>query len=143
MSFVLDNSVAMRWFFGDGSQKDLEYSLAVLSQITVSRVLVPCAWSLEVANVIACAETRGLVAEARSAEFIQLLSEMDFIEDGIESPLVFANVLSVARRYGLSAYGASYLELAMREGAELATLDAELTRAASQAGVTRFQPQVN
>lgn len=138
MSFVLDNSVVMRWFFGDGSQKDLEYSLAVLEQVPLSRVMVPAVWSLEVTNVIVRAETKGLVSEARSAEFVRLLADMDIKEETIESSLVFVNVLSVARRYSLSTYDASYLELAMREGVELATLDAELIRAASQAGVSQF-----
>lgn len=138
MSFVLDNSVTMRWFFGDGSQKDLEYALAVLDQIPDSGVLVPSIWSLEAANVMARAEAKGLVSEARSTEFVQLLSSMEISEDSIESSRVFISVLSIARRYDLSAYDASYLELAMREGAELATLDADLIRAASQAGVYRL-----
>lgn len=86
-------------------------------------------------------EARGLVPEARSAEFIQLLSGMDISEDDIESSRVFADVLSVARRYVLSTYDASYLELAMREGSDITTLDTELIRAASQAGVRRFLSQ--
>ncbi|NNN18763.1 MAG: type II toxin-antitoxin system VapC family toxin [Acidimicrobiaceae bacterium] len=141
MSFVLDNSVVMRWFFGDGSQKDLEYSLAVLEQVPLSRVMVPAVWSLEVTNVIVRAETKGLVSEARSAEFVRLLADMDIKEETIESSLVFGNVLSIARRYSISTYDASYLELAMRNGVELATLDVDLIRAANQAGVSQFLSQ--
>ena len=131
----------MRWFFGDGSQKDLEYSLAVLEQVPLSRVMVPAVWSLEVTNVIVRAETKGLVSEARSAEFVRLLADMDIKEETIESSLVFGNVLSIARRYSISTYDASYLELAMRNGVELATLDVDLIRAANQAGVSQFLSQ--
>ncbi|MEK7753053.1 MAG: type II toxin-antitoxin system VapC family toxin, partial [Acidobacteriota bacterium] len=43
--------------------------------------------------------------------------------------------LSLARRYALSAYDAAYLELALREGLPLATLDSALRKAARKTGV--------
>lgn len=49
-----------------------------------------------------------------------------------------AGILQLARRYDLSSYGASYLELAMREDLPLATLDEDLRRAAKRAGVKQF-----
>ncbi len=33
MKFVLDDSVTMRWFFGDGKQSDLAYAAIVLDRI--------------------------------------------------------------------------------------------------------------
>ncbi len=44
-------------------------------------------------------------------------------------------VLPLARAYQLSAYDAAYLELAIREGLPLATLDDGLRQAARAAGV--------
>ena len=44
-------------------------------------------------------------------------------------------VLRLARRHGLTAYDAIYLELASRERRALATLDKRLRRAAKAAGV--------
>ena len=44
-------------------------------------------------------------------------------------------ILPLARTYHLSAYDAAYLELAIREGLPLATLDDNLRRAAAGAGV--------
>lgn len=44
-------------------------------------------------------------------------------------------VLSLARRFKLSAYDATYLELALRLGLPLATLDRTLKAAAKGAGV--------
>ena len=43
--------------------------------------------------------------------------------------------MNLARRYRLSAYDAAYLELALRTGLPLATLDAGLAKAAATAGV--------
>ena len=53
-------------------------------------------------------------------------------------PQALASTLDLARRYHLSAYDASYLELALRAGLPLATLDADLAKAARKAGVKRF-----
>jgi predicted nucleic acid-binding protein len=47
-------------------------------------------------------------------------------------------ILSVARAYGLTSYGASYIELAIRTGREMATFDRRLTQAARAAGVKVF-----
>jgi predicted nucleic acid-binding protein len=46
-----------------------------------------------------------------------------------------ADVLDLARSEGLSSYDASYLDLAIREHAALATLDERLRQAANLRGV--------
>ena len=46
-----------------------------------------------------------------------------------------SDILFLARQYSLSTYDASYLDLAMREGLPLATLDKSLQRAAAQCEV--------
>jgi predicted nucleic acid-binding protein len=45
------------------------------------------------------------------------------------------SVLALAETHGLSSYDAAYLELALRTGLPLATLDADLAHAARAAGV--------
>jgi predicted nucleic acid-binding protein len=54
---------------------------------------------------------------------------------------VLSETLQLARRYRLSSYDASYLELALRTGLPLATLDEDLHRAAEKAGVKHFRPK--
>jgi predicted nucleic acid-binding protein len=49
-------------------------------------------------------------------------------------------VLSLARTHNLSAYDAAYLELALRRGLSLASLDANLKTAAKAAGVAEYKP---
>jgi predicted nucleic acid-binding protein len=46
-----------------------------------------------------------------------------------------ARLLALARRHGLTVYDAAYLELALREGLDLATLDTELADAARAEGM--------
>ena len=138
MSFVLDNSVTMRWFFGDGKPQDLAYAGRVLDAMQDVKALVPMTWGLEVANVIAKAEEKALVTEARSGAFLEMLEDVDIEVDTATFAHALSDTLQLARRYQLSAYDASYLELALRTGLPLATLDEDLQKAARKAGVKKF-----
>jgi predicted nucleic acid-binding protein len=136
--FVLDNSVTMRWLFGDRSPSDQAYAKQVLASIADASVVVPGVWSLEVANVIARAEKKFGLTEARSAEFAHALQQMHIQIDPVTSAHALGDTLHLARRYNLSAYDAAYLELALREGLPLATLDEGLVKALKKAGAKRF-----
>jgi len=139
VSFVLDNSVTMRWFFGDGKPSELTLAAKVLDALRTDNAIVPVTWALEVANVIARAEAKALVTEARSGEFLELLEGVSIEADAGTFAHARSGTLQLARRYRLSAYDASYLELALRRGLPLATLDVELLKAAKKAGVKRFR----
>ena len=138
MNFVLDNSVTMRWFFGDGKLQELAYATDVLDAMAEASALVPVTWGLEVANVLAIAEAKGLVTEARSGAFLEMLDGVDIEVDEETFSHALSDTLQLARRYRLSAYDASYLELALREGLSIATLDGDLRKAAKKAGVKRL-----
>jgi len=138
VSFVLDNSVTMRWFFGDGKLQALVYAGKVLDAMKNARARVPATWGLEVANVIAKAEAKGWVTEARSEMFLEMLEGVDIEVDAATFSHALSHTLQLARRYKLSAYDASYLELALRLGLPLATLDEDLQKAAKKTGVKRF-----
>jgi predicted nucleic acid-binding protein len=128
----------MRWFFGDGKPQELHYAAKVLDAMQEAEAIVPMTWGLEVANVIAKAEEKGLVTEARSGAFLEMLEGMDIEVDVATFVHALSDTLQLARRYKLSAYDASYLELALRLGMPLATLDEDLQRAANKAGVKKF-----
>jgi PIN domain len=49
-----------------------------------------------------------------------------------------ARILALARRHGLSSYDATYLELAQRLGAALASFDRQLNQAARAIGVALY-----
>lgn len=140
MNFVLDASVTMCWLFLDGKPVERSYALKVLSAMEQAQTsaLVPVTWALEVSNVIARAETKGLVTEAQSEAFVEMLKGVEIVADPTTFSRALSDTLQVARRYRLSAYDASYLELAMRQGLALATLDQALQKAAKSAGVKRF-----
>jgi predicted nucleic acid-binding protein len=139
VSFVLDTSVTMRWFFGDGKPAELAFAARVLDALRTDTAIVPVTWGLEVANVMARAEARALVTEARSGEFLELLDGVSIEVDAATFTHARSTTLQLARRHKLSAYDASYLELALRRGLPLATLDEDLQKAAKKAGVRRFR----
>lgn len=128
----------MRWFFGDGRPKELDYANTVLDAINSQNAIAPATWGLEVANVIVRAEAKDLVTEARSGAFLEMLDGLDIEIDAATFAHALSDTLQLARRYRLSAYDASYLELAMRLGIPLATLDENLQKAAKKAGVKLF-----
>jgi predicted nucleic acid-binding protein len=139
MQFVLDNSVTMRWLFGDGSPDDVAYADHILERLgdEGAIALVPTIWALEAGNVIARAEVHGLLDEARSTEFLSLLKHMAIRPDPETFDQALDHTLYLAREHQLSTYDAAYLELALRKGLPLATLDNNLARAASAAGIPR------
>lgn len=140
MSFVLDNSVAMCWLLNDGPAADVAYALKVLDALRNDVAVVPGLWALEAANVVAKVEAKGLVTEARTQAFVAALLRLNIATDNGTANHALGETLNLARRYKLSAYDAAYLELALREGLPLATLDADLLKAAKKAGVKRFEP---
>ena len=82
-------------------------------------------------------ERRERILPAESARFLTLLREMPIeIEETYFSGLT--GLASLARGYGLSAYDAAYLDVAIRRGIPLATRDRSLREAARRSGVAVF-----
>lgn len=130
--FVLDCSVGMTWCFGDETNP---YSEAVLQDLADTGAVVPSIWLLEMANVLLVAERRKRISKAQSRRFVELLQALPIAVDDVSAARAWDGLLSLAREQQLSAYDAAYLELAMREGLPIATLDAALRKAAKRCGV--------
>jgi predicted nucleic acid-binding protein len=81
-------------------------------------------------------ERKRRITPARASEFIALIGGLPIVIDEQTANLALNTALDLARSEGLSAYDASYLELAMRRGVPLATKDEDLARAARHVGVT-------
>ncbi len=62
------------------------------------------------------------------------------IDRGIAPEFLAQTTLTVGLAHRLSAYDASYLELAMRRGMPIATQDQKLVKAAADTGVHVLQP---
>jgi predicted nucleic acid-binding protein len=140
--FVLDASVTLSWLLKDTAAREEAYPLAVLNALRAvgTTAVVPTTWGLEIANVIARSEAKDLVTAAQSGSFIALLEGISIDVDVETFTHVLSDTLQLSRRYRLSSYDASYLELALRSGSPMATLDEDLRRATTKAGVKLFKP---
>lgn len=141
MNFVLDASVALSWLLEDaGAGQAYADGIFEVLKRPSAQAHVPVTWGLEIANVIAKGEARGFLLENRTQAFLSALAAAGILCDSHTSAAALTETLQLCRRYRLSSYDASYLELALRHGLPLATLDEELRRAATKAGVKIFRP---
>jgi len=131
-SFVVDNSVVMSWCFKDETN---QYADDVLDCLFEATAFVPSVWPLEVLNVLLVAERKKRLGEADSVRFITLLSQLPIIVEHERSERTMKDLLAFARSNSLSSYDASYLDLSMRKGIPIATLDNRLIAAARKTDV--------
>lgn len=136
--FVLDNSVSMRWLMPSLKLEDQQYADTVLKSMANSNALVPNLWRLEVANVLLAAEKRQQISSAASDLFVRQLLQLSISSDLQTANRVFSDTFLLARENHLSSYDAAYLELALREGLPIASLDKDLLKAASKLGVLLY-----
>lgn len=133
---VVDASVALAWAFPDEAS---DYAEKVLIALNGRTILVPALWAIEITNAVLVAERRKRVAQPEVRRFVELLRELTVMMDSQGVAESVSNVLPLGRQYGLSAYDAAYLDVAMRNGAPLATLDGGLRKAGRKAGVEIFR----
>lgn len=129
---VIDASVALCRCFPD---KRSTYADKILGELGEKQALVPSLWAIELANSLLVSERRKRLTVADIANFLDILKDLPVDTDDESAPRALSDTWPLARRLGLSTYDACYLELAMREGLPLATLDAQMKRAARAAGV--------
>jgi len=133
---VVDASVALAWALHDESSA---YGEAVLAVVEQDGLQVPEFWARGIANGLAVAYLRKRITSGDEKAFLAALSHLS-IEVEESSPLtVIRDGTAAAVRYGLTAYDAAYVDLALRERLVLATLDGQMRKAAEQAGIMIFR----
>lgn len=131
---VLDASIALSWLLPDEAS---EASVSVQSELVkADGVWVAAHWRLEVANSLCLAERRKRLDAAGIAQAVALFTRIPVLVDPETNEHASAETLSLARQHTLSVYDAAYLELALRRGAVLASLDEPLRLVAKNLGVT-------
>jgi predicted nucleic acid-binding protein len=136
--FVLDASVALTWFFED---EFTPYADEVAILMLQNQAIAPIIWPLEIANAMLTAVRRGRFPESRVPSMMYALRRLPIKVELDVSPMELAQAAAtLGLPHRLSAYDASYLELALRRGVPLATQDRQLRDAAVAAGVQVFQP---
>ncbi|MDR3383001.1 type II toxin-antitoxin system VapC family toxin [Cupriavidus basilensis] len=138
MTLVLDASMALAWLFERADPIQAECADKVLSALTSYEVVVPPLWHVETANALLVAERRKVVTEAQVADFVSKLGSLPITTDSAAPAERREVVMALAREHRLTAYDATYLDLALRNGAALATFDGALASAMRNAGGVVF-----
>ena len=81
------------------------------------------------------ASKRGRISSSDITVCLNLLLALPIRIDENSHERVWHETIRLAQRHSLTAYDASYLELAARKNAELATLDKAMRKAASNMGI--------
>ena len=130
---VIDGSVAVSWFL---KHEQSDYAQQVREKIPGAEVVcVPAHWMLEVTNALLVAERRKRIEAASVNHAVGILRQMPIRTDSETDDQAGRQTLELACEHNLSIYDAAYLELALRLGANLASLDQPLKAAANKRGV--------
>lgn len=132
---VLDASFTFQWLLEDEASPEGD---AALEAIRLGGARVPALWPIEITNVLGVCERRGRLTTDGVADALALLQPLPL---DVAEPSTLAEagtILDLMRTHRLTAYDATYLELAMRLQLPLATKDHELIAAAPVVGVPLF-----
>lgn len=138
MMLVLDASMALAWIFARPTPAEQDCADRALQSLHGAVARVPAIWQAEVANGLLVGERRHVVTATQTSDYLRRLDQLVILADTAEGAAHRDAVLRIARQYDLSAYDASYLELALRLSAPLATFDRKLAGAAHAAGGAVF-----
>ncbi len=128
----------MRWLLSSQKLTDQLYAESVLQSLNDAEANVPRLWHWEATNVLLEEEKRKELTYGEVERFIAQLEGLPIQLDALTAYQAFNRTLGLARAYKLSSYDAAYLQLALREGLPLATLDKDLKKAAKQADVLLY-----
>lgn len=131
---VIDSSAALSWVLKDEQGE----GLTLLERMADESAIVPVHWVLEVTNALRMAVQRGRLQHGDRQAVIEQLMSLSVTVDVETVVRGWSEIPALADRYALTTYDASYLELALRADAPLATLDKDLARAARAAKVPLF-----
>jgi len=135
MAVVFDCSVTLAWFLKDERTSFTDTALELLES---TECWVPFLWRLEFPNALLMAERRRRVGREQRLEILENAAQLSLRTDQTLPDIL--ELSSLAERRGLTVYDASYLELALRSGSDLITLDEDLAAAAVGEGVAVHSP---
>lgn len=138
MKLVLDASMALAWIFEREKPQEAACADNVLSAVASVKTTVPPLWHTELINALLVGERRRVVSEAQVIDYLNRLSELPVITDDAAPTARRDAVMALARAYLLTAYDATYLDLALRTNSVLATFDSKLANAMRSVGGAVF-----
>jgi predicted nucleic acid-binding protein len=134
MKLVIDASMTLAWLFERSKKEEALCADRALLAIADTETRIPSLWHTEVANALLIGERRKIVTEAQVIDYLDRVFYLPLITDDVTPASRRDRVMALAREHGLTAYDATYLELALRTNSVLATFDNRLIDAMLRAG---------
>ena len=132
--FVLDASLAVNWCF---EHECNNAAIAILDGFAQgSSALVPSLWLWEINNALLMAQRCGNLNNLKRQQQIAFLRKLPINIDEDAHQQAWGETTNLAVRHDLTVYDAAYLELAVRQGLPLGSLDRNLRKAAKKIGIT-------
>ena len=136
--FVLDSSAALAFLFED--ERDT-LATTMLASLVGKTIYAPQIFRYEIMNALLSAERSARLTPQQIEGLYVDLDKLSIELDDSASNMSHRADLNVARRYGLTAYDAAYIELAVRKSLLLMTRDRQLVEAARTANVLWEMPE--
>ena len=109
--------------------------MGLLDRVVETGAFAPSLWPLEALNGLLTAERRKRVDSRDRHRLAGMLRALPVTLDIETADQAWTTTVRLAERHRLSVYDAAYLELAQRRRLPLASLDADLIKAARALGV--------
>ena len=128
MQIVVDNSIVVAWCLADEIDPLAE---TARRRVVRDGAVVPGIWWYELRNALLVNERRGRLDAADTDAILADILQMPFALDRDHDD---HTLVALARQHGLTAYDSAYLEVALRRGLPLASLDRRLRQVAEARG---------
>ena len=136
---VVDASVALAWYLPE-SAVNFQYASALRDAHLDNRIIavVPDFWAAEIAYRLA--KSSRSKPSKLSVSLDQAAAFLDHFPQNIQpTPHSVSQILALAMRYNLQGWDALYFDIAIRQRAQLATLDGGLKTACERFGVRLWE----
>ena len=125
------------WLLGESSvARDTELDTGLRDE----PALVPSHWPIEISNVLRTYLRAGRLSVS---DFFTIMERMDLVSVQVEPSIELDEIGPLAQfsdTHDLTAYDAAYVQLALRNGASLATLDGAMRTAAGRLNIPLLPP---
>jgi len=135
MNLVTDCSFIMSSILPDENQTKIEDIYKQIGE-GIYKVYVPSIFYLECNNVLLCSLRKKRINKDNYNDYSEILGSLPINIDNFSSTAdSFYTIGNISNQYNLTSYDASYIDLAIRMGAAIATLDKNLANACKQANL--------
>lgn len=129
---VADSSLTIAWLLADEITDDIKRVYVQAARVGLA---VPAIWRFEVLSALNAALLGKRISLNDRNDYLSDLALLEIVVDPESQSRAWEGTAALSDKHRLTPYDAAYLELAIRSGYALASLDNELRAAAEKEGI--------